>query len=356
MPENIYRELQKRLDQYSVGFPETGSGVEIKILKKLFSVEDAEMFLSLNPKLETPESVAERLAMSPGDAGARLEDMANRGLLFRLKKDGSAKYGAIPFIHGIFEFQVKSMNPELAELMEKYFEEGLDRALIEAGGTFLRTVPVEKSLDVELNVASFDDAVEILKKNETIVVTDCICRKTKEMAEESCGKPLEVCFMFGSMAKFYLDNNMGRQVDVNEAVKILRVAQDSGLITQPSTSQNPNGMCNCCGDCCGVLASIKKDPKPGEIVYSNHYACVDPEECIGCAECIEHCHMDAIEMNDDIAEINVDRCIGCGLCVPNCPAAAIKLLKKPGDKSVIPPGNAAEQMMTMAKKRGLIKG
>ncbi len=38
MTEEIYRNLQKRLDTYSVGFPATDSGVEIKILKALFSL------------------------------------------------------------------------------------------------------------------------------------------------------------------------------------------------------------------------------------------------------------------------------------------------------------------------------
>ena len=52
MTEDIYRNLQKRLDTYSIGFPATDSGVEIKILKELFSPEDAEMFLGMTPKLE----------------------------------------------------------------------------------------------------------------------------------------------------------------------------------------------------------------------------------------------------------------------------------------------------------------
>ena len=47
MNTDIYRELQQRLDLYSVGFPATTSGVEIKILEFLFSEEDASVFLFL---------------------------------------------------------------------------------------------------------------------------------------------------------------------------------------------------------------------------------------------------------------------------------------------------------------------
>jgi hypothetical protein len=46
MSENIYRQLQQRLDFYSMGFPATESGIELKILKHLFSEDDAKMFLS----------------------------------------------------------------------------------------------------------------------------------------------------------------------------------------------------------------------------------------------------------------------------------------------------------------------
>jgi electron transport complex protein RnfB len=55
MSEEVYRRLQQRLDTYSVGFPATESGVEIKILTALFSPEDAEMFLGMTPKLETKQ-------------------------------------------------------------------------------------------------------------------------------------------------------------------------------------------------------------------------------------------------------------------------------------------------------------
>jgi len=114
MTTDIYRQLQERLDKFSVGFPATASGIEIKILKSLFSEKDAALFLNLSPILETPGAIAARLNQPAAETAAYLEDMADRGLVFRLKKGDSAKFGAIPFVHGIFEFQVKQMNPTLA--------------------------------------------------------------------------------------------------------------------------------------------------------------------------------------------------------------------------------------------------
>ncbi len=61
MDKDIYSRLREQLDHYSVGFPATRSGVEIKILKKLFTEEEADLFLNLSMMLETAESVATRL-------------------------------------------------------------------------------------------------------------------------------------------------------------------------------------------------------------------------------------------------------------------------------------------------------
>ncbi|MCP4138077.1 MAG: 4Fe-4S dicluster domain-containing protein [bacterium] len=356
MDNNIYREIQKKLDTYSVGFPETESGVEINILKKLFNREDAEMFLALSPLLETPDSVAGRLNLPLEKVSAQLENMAQQGLLFRLKKEGSVKYGAIPFIHGLFEFRVGRIDADIAKLLEQYYEEGLRDSIAKSAGNFLRTVPIMKSLTHEIHVSAFDDACEILKKMNTIIVTDCVCAEQRGLIADACPNPKEVCFMFGSMAQYYIDNNMGRQVDADEAIAIVKKAQEAGLVTQPATSQNPSGMCNCCGDCCAVLASTKIHPKPAELVFSNHFAVVDPDCCISCENCLDPCPMDAISMNDDaIAAINYDRCIGCGVCVLSCSSDAISLSLKPEEKRRVPPKNSAEQMMNMAKDRGLLK-
>lgn len=355
MTKDIYRELQERLDHYSVGYPSTQSGIELKILKKLFSTDDAAMFLAMTQKLETSEQVARRTKRPLAEIAAKLEDMTERGLLFRLKRGGSARYGAIPFVHGLFEFQVKDLDPDLAKMVDQYHEEGFNRTFEKIGGMFLRTIPVQKSIHVTHHVAAYDDAVSILSEKETIVVADCICRTQKKVIGKGCDKKMEACFFFGSMGQYYIDRGMGRRVEFKEAVSILREAQDGGLVTQPATSQNPAGMCNCCGDCCGVLSSIKRYPRPAEMVYSNHFAAVDPERCTGCETCLDRCQMDAIVMNDEnLAVVSRERCIGCGLCVTTCPSEAMRLMPKPPGEHMTPPVSSAEQMLSMARNRGLL--
>jgi len=311
------------------------------------------MFLALSQKLESAEDIASSLGKSEEDISKQLDAMIEKGLLFRLNKAGNAKYGAIPFVHGLFEFQVKNLNREMAEMVGQYNEEAFDMAMQKGADFFLRTVPVNQSIELDKNIAPFDDAVEILKSKSQIVITDCICRKRMEVLDSNCQKPMEACFMFGSMGQYYLDKNMGRSIDVEEAIDILKKCQDAGLVTQPATSQNPSGMCNCCGDCCGVLNALSKHPKPAEIAFSNYTAIVSSDDCAGCEDCLDRCQMEAITMAEDIAVVNKDRCIGCGLCVTTCATEAIRLTPKENAEYRMPPSSTFEQMYLMAQKRGL---
>ena len=354
MEQDVYRTLQERLDMYAVGFPATESGIELEILRRLFSEDDAVLFMGLSPMLELPESIAQRTEKTVSEISAHLEDMASRGLLFRYKKGETVKYGAIPFLPGIMEYQIKRLDRELVELLERYSSAGLSQATARSAEYFLRTIPVQEALEAGQHIAPFEDAREILRNAKTIVVTECICRKEKSIVGKGCDMPLEGCFLLGSIAQYYIDYGMGRQVTAEEAIKILEKCQDAGLVTQPGTSQNPLGMCNCCGDCCGLLTSIKKMPHPAEYVFTNYFSSVDEEQCTGCGACIERCQMEALQINDNnVATVLSDRCIGCGLCIKTCPTGALTLVRKAEVQYRTPPATGAEQMMIMAQKRGI---
>lgn len=353
--ESIYTKLRERLDTYSFGFPATASGIEIKILKKLFSEKHAEFHMNLSQKLEEAEEIATRLNMPVKDVKELLEDMTSRGLIFKQDSEGKQKYGTIAFMHGIAEFQIKKLDKELSALLDQYFAEGFNKNVSENADLFLRVIPVQKYIEIEHHIASYNDIAAIVNKVDLIAVTDCFCRKQKKLIGDGCSRPSETCFMFGSMAQYYIDNNLGIKISKEETLKIVAEAQKSGLVTQPSSSQNPSGMCNCCGDCCAVLGAIKKNPNPSEIVFSNHYSSISSDVCTGCGSCVRICPMEAIQINaSGTAEVNSVRCIGCGLCLIACNFDAVKLNEKPEGKRKEVPLNLRDQMTQMAKKRGLV--
>jgi NAD-dependent dihydropyrimidine dehydrogenase PreA subunit len=349
---DIYEQLRQRLDDMAAGFPATKGGIEIKILKKLFSTADAEMFLMMTPMLESPESVANRLNLPVNNTATHLEDMAKRGLLFRHRKNDQARYSAVPFVVGIFEFQLNRIDRELAEDLAKYYEDALAERFQSWGTPVLRTIPIHTTLVNEWPVAPYEDALKVIDDQKQVAVAQCICRTMNQKIGKGCDKPMEACLIFGSHASYYVDNGMGRFITKDEAKEIVRKNEEAGLVIQPFNSQFIGGMCSCCGCCCGMLRSLKKQDNPAEAVKSNYFAEINAEECTGCETCIDRCQMEAIEMVDDKAVITLKRCIGCGLCVTTCPTDAIRLVKKGDDQLYVPPQTGMETYIRIAQERG----
>jgi ferredoxin len=351
---DVYERLRARLDDLAVGYPETESKIEIRLLKRLFTEAEAEFFVQLNPLLEAPDDVASRLKRDPNEVADLMEQMAKKGLLFRKREGEQVRYAAVPYVVGIFEFQVGSMDEAFARDNEQYFEQ----AFLKVGQSFktpvMRTVPISRQIVAEWPVAPYEDVLQIVDSQEKIAVARCICRTQRKLAGHDCDKPTENCFMFGSHAEYYVENGMGRYITKEEAKKIVIDNEKAGLVMQPFNSQKIGGMCSCCGDCCGMLRSLKKQPNPAEAVQSNYYAQVDETLCTGCETCVDRCQMDAVEVVDGISSVLLNRCIGCGLCVTTCPTEAIQLIKKPEDRLYEPPKSGVETYMRIMQERGKI--
>ncbi len=351
---DVYERLRERLDELAVGLPATDDKIEIKLLKRLFDETEAEFFVQLHPLLETPDDVAQRLKRDPDEVAGLMEQMAQKGLLFRKRDDNRVRYAAVPYVVGIFEFQVKSMDKALAKETEDYFEMVYGRALQSFKTPVLRTIPINRQLVADWPIAPYEDVLQIVENHKKIAVAPCICRKAKKLVDHECDKPTENCFMFGSHADYYVENGMGRYITKEEARQIVIKNEEAGLVMQPFNSQKVGGMCSCCGDCCGMLRSLKKQPNPAEAVQSNYYAEVDDALCTGCETCVDRCQMDAIEVVDGISSVLLNRCIGCGLCVTTCPTEAIQLLKKTDDRLYEPPKSGVETYMRIMQERGIL--
>ena len=351
---DVYERLRARLDEPAVGLPETENKIEIKMLKRLFTETEAEFFIQLHPLLEAPADVANRLERDPAEVAELMEHMAKKGLLFRKRDGDRVRYAAVPYVVGIFEFQVKTLDKELAKMTEDYFEAVYGRTLQSYKTPVLRTIPINRQIVADWPIAPFEDVLQIVEGQERIAIAPCICRTTRKLAEHDCDKPSENCFSFGSHADYYVENGMGRYISKEEARQIIIKSEEAGLVMQPFNSQKVGGMCSCCGDCCGMLRSLKKQPNPAEAVKSNYYARVNEELCTGCETCVDRCQMEAVEVIDGISSVLLNRCIGCGLCVTTCPTEAIQLVKKDDDQLYDPPKSGVETYMRIMQERGII--
>jgi ferredoxin len=284
--------------------------------------------------------------------------MHKLGLIMRAirTKDGNniKYYAATAFMLGFYEFQMNKMTEDFIHDVDQYFEEAFLDELNTTKIQQLRTIPIEQEIGVERDIANYDDFRYYLENcGEPIVLNECICRKKNDIIGKSCEKTdlRESCFSFRSAGQAYLDRGLGRIISKEEALEIIEQAEKEGLVLQAGNSQRPMSLCTCCGCCCNLLANEKKLDAPAQYLGSNYFAQVDEELCAGCGVCETRCQMDAIEIIDEISNINLDRCIGCGVCIPTCPEEAISLIEKEEKDRTIPAKNVVETYMQIAKKK-----
>jgi electron transport complex protein RnfB len=355
LAKNIYKKLAKHLDNLPGGFPSTKSGVELRILRRLFTPDEAELALYLSPIPEEPQVIARRAKITPEEAPRRLEEMAKKGLIYRVEsEDYPTKYMTAQYAIGIWEFHVNDLNPELIRDMEEYLPTLINPDIWKKAPQ-LRTIPVGQSIPVKLEVMPYEKAEELVNSQEKFLVAPCICRRERKMVGEGCDKPEEACLVFGRGVDYYLRNGLGRLIDKKEALEILEEADKAGLVLQPSNSQKIVNICCCCGCCCGVLRTVKRHPKPASIVSSAFEASSNPETCEGCGICVDRCQMEALRIENDRVDLDVDRCIGCGLCVSTCPSGTLTLVRKPESEQPEVPRSFREALVNLARVRGKLK-
>ena len=354
MDKKIYEKLREHLDSLPTGYPKTQSGVELRMLQKLFTKEEAEMACQLKPLPEKAEEIARRLGRDPEKVADFLYQMSKKGLILRLKLNGAYHYRAAMFLVGIYEYQLKNLDREMAEMFDEYAREALYTEMIRPSTPQLWVVPVQKSLDTTMEIQPYDELRKIVESQKTIALADCICRKKSDLLGHPCDKPLESCFLFGAIGEYYIENGLARKVTMEEALRVLAKNEEAGLVPSPANAQKVGGMCSCCACCCGVLKAVKLDPQPSSRVKSNYFARVDEDLCAGCETCLERCQMEAIYMEDDRANIDLKRCVGCGLCITTCSTKAISLQRKKTKDLYVPPVKPSDTYLQIAKEMGKI--
>jgi len=90
MSDHVYEQLAEALDKLPNGFPRTPSNVEIRILKKIFELEEASIASQLGRSAEATDALAERVGLSVKDAEEKLMNMARRGLLWYEEANGKS--------------------------------------------------------------------------------------------------------------------------------------------------------------------------------------------------------------------------------------------------------------------------
>ncbi|KPA14094.1 4Fe-4S ferredoxin [Candidatus Magnetomorum sp. HK-1] len=357
-----YRQLQKHLDNQAVGFPSTFNGVELDLLKDMFTIDEASAALYLNYRFELFETIYERAKLDGYTEESLLnllEGMDKKGSIFlRKDTDGTTYYALHPLVIGMFEMQLKRLTPNFylktrTYMLQKFAFEYLSTEILQ-----MRIIPVQKSITPLHNIATYDEIRTIIDQAEgKICISECICRKGKDSISQPCKSTdrREVCFGFRDFHDTYTRNNWGRSISKKEAFEILEQNEKEGLVLMPANMQEPSFVCSCCSCCCGILEILSMVPAPSKIASINFYSELNADLCIGCGLCQKRCPTNAISFEDKKAiAIDLKRCIGCGLCVSTCKPGAIKLKKK---ETVFKPPKTHDDLydLLMAHKKNAIE-
>lgn len=358
--DSPYKALRKHLDTMPVGLPATPTGVEQRILKTMFDIEEARLALFMDWRYQTADTIFEKadeaLHISREDVDNMLSAMEKKGAIAAREVDGSWEFALHPFIIGMYEMQLPTHTPDLYLDLRKYAAPIFCIEYLTTAIPQFRVVPVEKSITPEHNIATYDEIRNIIENsNSDICIAECICRKAKAQLGEPCKVTdrKEACLGLGDFGAQYLRNGWGRKITKKEVMAHLDLCEKEGLVIQPSNEKNPEYYCLCCGCCCGVLEMMRSMPCPADFCASNFYAVLDTDSCNGCGKCLKRCQMKAFTMKDKTAVLNTGRCIGCGLCVTTCKTGALKLEKK--DIETVPPESMEEKFeVIMAGKKGTV--
>ena len=355
-----YGRLAAALDALPHGFPSTGTGVELRILERLFSPDEAAVAASLLPVPERAEAIARRIRRPVEALRAQLEEMAAKGLVLAVRRGSgpgeapgsapqdatgdapavAARYSLLPFVIGIYEFQLPRIDRELAELFEEY----MPALMKEIGGyrpAMARVVPVGVHIDAPPAVLRYESVRAILDDGASFRVMDCICRKEQAALGKPCSHTSETCLAISPDPDGLQDfPSWGRRIAREEALALLDAIEEEGLVHCTFNVQHgPMFLCNCCPCCCGFLRGLNEFEAPHFLVRSNWVAELAGDDCVLCGNCAAgRCPTGAIVESDGGYAVKRERCIGCGACVVSCSGGALTLTPRPDEERTTPPG------------------
>jgi ferredoxin len=333
MGNENYERLAKALEALPGGFPETPSRVELHLLKKAFTEEEAELAGCMSRNYETVSEVASRIPIPEGKVKSLLNNLLPRRLIRRRVSNGREQYRLGPFILGWYEALMQGQmrnDIEFATLFEQFMREGGGERIMSPRPGILGVVPARGSLKKEL-LQSYDDIDAHFARHERFRVVDCVCRIERNLLGSKCSMPVKRCGFVGLPPQTPLSEHV---LDREQALKLFTQLEEEGHVHTGfygfiSGAETPQfvGCCNCCGDCCGILRAVNDWGLAEGPQRSNYRAVLNAESCIACGDCVERCQVHAITQDaEGIAVLNRDRCIGCGLCVIRCPGDAIELV------------------------------
>ena len=199
-------------------------------------------------------------------------------------------------------------HPELAMFFERMTFLPLEHvtAMVPPGGAGvgMHVIPVEKAISMENESIDIEHISYWLKRYEGhIGASMCSCRYGRKLLDEGCADDPELwCIGVGDMADYCRETGKGRDVTYEEAMEILKRAEDNGFVHQITNIDGEGkifAICNCNVNICNALrtSQLFNTPNMSRSAYVAH---VDKDNCVACGRCVEYCPSGAVKLGQKL--------------------------------------------------------
>lgn len=293
--------------------------------------EEAELAVKLG--VRKPKTLAEIVKLSGLEekkCEALLEEMSRKGLLeYNWENPKHEKQYVLPmYVPGCAEFfnmnaNILDSNPEMGTFFEHMSRLPLEKItpfVPEGGaGIGMHVIPVEKAIEMENESVDLEHISHWLNKYEgKYAASPCSCRRSRLTHGEGCADdPEGWCIAVGDMADYVVETQKdGRYIDKEEALEILKAAEDNGFVHQITNIDGANkifAICNCNVNVCYALRTSQLFNTPN-MSRSAYVAKVEKANCVACGKCVEFCPAGAVKLGQKLCDKE-----GCEVTYPRIP-------------------------------------
>jgi Fe-S-cluster-containing hydrogenase component 2 len=362
--EDIYIRLAEHLKDLILGYPFNEALPDL--LKETYSPVEAQVALAIPNNLAPFEVVALETIAAHSDlpestVAKALESLSSRNMLYTTTTTtGANGYALLQVGYGMPQTffwggRQDERARHMAKLVLKYFNVPTTSKVY--GGVPTKTYkysPANLVIDVPMQgILPNEQISSILDATTKVAVAHCPCRMSaRVLGRKDCQHSLEVCLKYDEMAEFVIAKGLAREVSKDEARQILKDSEKEGLVHMVDNAQGQiKHTCNCCGHYCWNVGIIRRRKIPRDTLMAVYFVrATETDECIGCGVCVKICPVNAVNIVDDRAEVDLDWCIGCGVCAISCPAGAISIKRRSEEVS---PENLAHLHEQIRQERGL---
>lgn len=201
-------------------------------------------------------------------------------------------------------------HPELAMFFERMTFLPLEKItpMVPMGGAGIgmHVLPVEQAISMENETMDIEHISYWLKRYEGHLSAGiCSCRIGRKQLDEGCADDFnDWCLGVGDMADYCVETGRGRAITYEEALEILKRAEDNGFVHQVTNIDGKNkifAICNCNVKVCNALRTSQLFNTPN-LSRSAYVAHVDKESCVACGRCVEYCPAGAVKLGQKLCD------------------------------------------------------